>query len=153
MAGGRLLYIFTEFYVTDKNLDGLSPTSPQWIGAWWLGFLLILILSYVCAFLISMFHAKMRRKTDDKPAANPVMNEKPKNINDTTANDNEVDNADNANAEEDVLAMTSKLDYGALRDIPHALLKLITNPTYMCVSLGATCDAFLLAGLFKTNQV
>ena len=51
MVGGRLLNIFTEFYLLDDDaasssaaLDYLDESSPKWIGAWWLGFLLILVL-------------------------------------------------------------------------------------------------------------
>ena len=55
MVGGRLLNIFTEFYLLDDDdtstsssssaaLDYLDENSPKWIGAWWLGFLLILVL-------------------------------------------------------------------------------------------------------------
>ena len=52
MVGGRLLNIFTEFYLLDDEeaspssaaLDYLDVNSPKWIGAWWLGFLLILVL-------------------------------------------------------------------------------------------------------------
>ena len=53
MVGGRLLNIFTEFYLLDdddasssSSLDYLDENSPKWIGAWWLGFLLILVLRY-----------------------------------------------------------------------------------------------------------
>ena len=53
MVGGRLLNIFTEFYLLDDDaasssaaLDYLDESSPKWIGAWWLGFLLILVLRY-----------------------------------------------------------------------------------------------------------
>ena len=52
VVGGRLLNIFTEFYLLDDDeeatssaaLDYLDENSPKWIGAWWLGFLLILVL-------------------------------------------------------------------------------------------------------------
>jgi len=45
VVGGKLLSIFTEFYATDEAslnlISTLTPTSPQWVGAWWLGFLLV----------------------------------------------------------------------------------------------------------------
>ena len=52
VVGGRLLNIFTEFYLLDDASqsspapDYLDENSPKWIGAWWLGFLLILVLRY-----------------------------------------------------------------------------------------------------------
>lgn len=48
VVGGRLLSIFTEFYLTDDVsihlMSSLTPSSPQWVGAWWLGFILIVFL-------------------------------------------------------------------------------------------------------------
>ena len=45
VVGGKLLTIFTEFYASDeihqKLISTLTPSSPQWVGAWWLGFLLV----------------------------------------------------------------------------------------------------------------
>ncbi len=57
VVGGRLLNVFTEFYLVEGESEGdtsmgMSVESPKWIGAWWLGFLLIVVLSYVCAFLM-----------------------------------------------------------------------------------------------------
>ena len=54
VVGGRLLNIFTEFYLMEghEGMDNMTVDSPKWIGAWWLGFLLILALSYLCAILL-----------------------------------------------------------------------------------------------------
>lgn len=128
VVGGRLLNIFTEFYYLEDSDNHLTPTSPQWIGAWWLGFLLILVLSYICAALISIFPAKLRL-----PNGGPE--EKHRSTKKETGDDNV----------ENVLAV-STLEYGRLQDIPKALYNLITNPTYMSITFGATMDAFLLAG-------
>ena len=48
IIGSRLLNIFTEFYIKEvPEIDqSLTPSSPEWIGAWWLGFILIFILRY-----------------------------------------------------------------------------------------------------------
>ena len=37
--------------------------------------------------------------------------------------------------------------YGHLRDLPKALLELVSNATYMCMSMAASMDGFLLAGM------
>jgi hypothetical protein len=141
VVGGRLLNIFTEFYV-DSGIhdDHLAPTSPQWIGAWWLGFLLILVLSYICAALISIFPAKMRSSESNQ--SKQIKPEEEKN-NDNKNND--IDKEVISVTEENVLAV-SKLNYGSIKEMPAALYRLITNPTYMFISMGATMDAFLLAG-------
>jgi hypothetical protein len=40
----------------------------------------------------------------------------------------------------------NRCDYGSLKDMPKAVVSLLTNKTYMCISIGAALDAFLLAG-------
>ena len=50
----------------------------------------------------------------------------------------------------------NRCDYGSLKDMPRAVLSLLKNKTYVCISIGAALDAFLLAGNFfffkKTPQ-
>ena len=41
---------------------------------------------------------------------------------------------------------TNKLDIGKLQDIPKALLRLVKNATWMCITFGGTMDGFILAG-------
>ena len=57
VVGGRLLNIFTEFYLLSSEPESspamqLTVDSAKWIGAWWLGFLIILALSYLCALIL-----------------------------------------------------------------------------------------------------
>jgi hypothetical protein len=120
VVGGRLLNIFTEFYLlsevtNDGNLpppDYLDINSPKWIGAWWLGFLLILVLSYLSAILLAFFPASLPKK----------------DIRGVTKTTEEV------------------VYYGHVKDLPKALYELVSNATYMFISLGASMDGFLLSG-------
>lgn len=125
VVGGRLLNIFTEFYLLqdylepgEKPADYLSLDSPKWIGAWWLGFLIILVLSYACALLLFLFPAVIPQPKEE--------NENEKSKGHVIKNDDY---------------------YALLKDLPHALYKLVSNPTYMCISLGAVMDGFLLTAL------
>ena len=56
----------------------------------------------------------------------------------------EMQGEDTKDPNENVLA--TKLSYGRLQDIPQTLLGLITNLTFMGITLGATMDGFLLTG-------
>ena len=127
MIGGQFLNIFTEFYLNTSTYN-LTPTNPKWVGAWWLGFLLIFVLSIICGLLICFFPASMR---DNEK------NEKQNNSEQQVQDDNE-----------NVLN-TNKLDIGKLQDIPKALLRLVKNATWMCITLGGTMDGFLLAGIMR----
>ncbi len=45
----------------------------------------------------------------------------------------------------------NRCDYGSLKDMPRAVLNLLKNKTYLCISIGAALDAFLLAGVYLIN--
>ena len=42
--------------------------------------------------------------------------------------------------------------YGNLREMPGAIWRLVKNPTYFAISLGACMDAFILAGEMPKNM-
>ena len=70
--------------------------------------------SYICAFTLALFPARMPRKD---------LSEKQRR------------------------EQAEVTYYGHLRDLPRALLELARNATYMSLSVAATMDGFLLAGM------
>ena len=150
VVGGKLLSLVTEFYllsgVSDmKNLrnstisiiNDLSPTSPQWIGAWWLGFLMIVVLALLMAFLLSLFPAKLQQDQQLKE--------------ESTTNEIEKNMSTDMEKDEDVLHV-NRCDYGKVKDMPKVIYQLLTNATYVLMSFGAATDAFLLAGNYQNKK-
>lgn len=146
--GGKLLSLFTEFYrlhdlANLKNFSDstrvlikeLSPTSPQWIGAWWLGFLMIVVLALIMTFILALFPAKLRQEDTE-------------NEDEIDASSKQISKSSQIEKDEDVLHV-NKCDYGKVKDMPKVIYQLITNATYVAMSFGATMDAFLLAGILK----
>ena len=142
--------LFTEFYLLHDltNLEDLSdstkilineltPTSPQWIGAWWLGFLMIVVLALIMTVILALFPAKLRQDN----------NESEENIN-KQYSDKQISQSSQIEKDADVLHV-NKCDYGKVKDMPKVIYQLLTNATYVAMSFGATMDAFLLAGNFK----
>ena len=76
MIGGQLLNLFTEFYSSDPKVQLLSPSDPNWIGAWWLGFLLIFGCSVTLAALISLVPAKLQSNDQQEDKENQTKPEK-----------------------------------------------------------------------------
>ena len=54
MAGGAFLNIYTDvdFGIEIKDLDS---NSPLWVGAWWIGFMVAVFMSWSCALFISKY--------------------------------------------------------------------------------------------------
>ena len=57
------------------------------------------------------------------------------------------DKKQDCNENENVLSPSSKLNYGRLQDLPKTLYGLLKNLPFMGITLGATMDGFLLAGI------
>lgn len=117
VAGGSLLNVYVDL-IEPPGMD-LSPSDPQWIGAWWIGHFFggILILLSSCALLAyprSMPGAKaMRLKAIKEGTIRP----------------------------EDVRIQ------GNLRDMLPATLNLIKNATFMFNTLAVTCGTIIATGL------
>ena len=52
MAGGAFLNIYTD---VDSGIEikDLNSNSPLWVGAWWIGFIVAVFMSWSCALFIS----------------------------------------------------------------------------------------------------
>ncbi|KAG1659415.1 Solute carrier organic anion transporter family member 4C1 [Nymphon striatum] len=48
VVGGQFLNIYTDFYAYDAGSLGLTVSSNLWVGAWWLGFLIVAGLALSC---------------------------------------------------------------------------------------------------------
>ena len=135
LVGGKFLNYFTEFYLIsgdEEVLENFSPTSSQWVGAWWLGFILIVGLGVFSAASLLLFPSKMKVSNQDY--------------------DNAVGKASTGSADDDLMHVDRSAGYGDLKDMPAAIWRLVKNPTYFAISLGACMDAFILAGQFTSNH-
>ena len=54
MAGGAFLNIYTD---VDSGIEikDLNSNSPLWVGAWWIGFMVAVFMSWSCALFISKY--------------------------------------------------------------------------------------------------
>ena len=41
----------------------------------------------------------------------------------------------------------SPISYGKLKDLPHTIWTLLTNPTYMMINIGEGADGFIISGM------
>lgn len=62
IIGYGLGYIFLRIYIVPTLTPIISPDDPRFLGAWWLGWIIIGPVMFVFAFLIRIFPKKILRK-------------------------------------------------------------------------------------------
>lgn len=118
ILSGYILDIYTDWSVDASKL-GLTSESRVWVGAWWLGYLVGSILSFIVAFPTSLLPkqlpcqmwAKLEKKCD-AAAHNP---QKTVNM--------------------------------GFKDLPSNVLSLLHNPTFVFICLAGTTETMILTGL------
>ncbi|KAJ7394323.1 hypothetical protein OS493_000127 [Desmophyllum pertusum] len=118
VAGGPIL---NEVYIQIKQPKGVHLTSrnPQWIGAWWLGYIVAGVAMFFSAVFILGFPREL-------PGSKEMR--------------------DKAIEEGDLPKRNNKLR-GKLRDIVPATVQLLKNPTYMFNALAITAGSMMGAGM------
>nr|XP_054751159.1 solute carrier organic anion transporter family member 4A1-like [Lytechinus pictus] len=121
IIGGAFLNIYTDLNV-DKNSLTVDVTSPLWVGAWWIGFIMNGILLFVFTFIYMGFPKAL-------PGRDKVMAER--RIETQKGQD----------------FQTEKGALNKLRALPRAIISLCTNLPFMFLNVGSVPAFFLVAGL------
>ncbi|XP_022104544.1 solute carrier organic anion transporter family member 4A1-like [Acanthaster planci] len=120
VSGGVFLGIYTDLRADSVNV---TSSDPAWVGAWWIGFVIGAILSYIVAIPMSGFPTEL-------PTTAKIRAEKESQ-------------AHIAGHEEEV----TRPNFGTkLSDIPKAVKYLFINPTFVCVSLAASAESLVISG-------
>nr|XP_009860360.2 solute carrier organic anion transporter family member 4A1-like isoform X1 [Ciona intestinalis]XP_026692687.1 solute carrier organic anion transporter family member 4A1-like isoform X2 [Ciona intestinalis] len=121
LAGASLLGIYTYPDMTVSITD----SSEAWIGAWWMGPLIVGCLGLVVAVPILML---------------------PKTLPGTEKH--RVNRGHEMHNERMALEYAQDKDFGKkFRDFPKCLYVLVRNPVYLLVSIGGAVDSILISGL------
>ncbi|XP_030830175.1 solute carrier organic anion transporter family member 4A1 [Strongylocentrotus purpuratus] len=121
LLGGVFLGMYIDPLISKDELD-ITPRSPVWVGAWWMGFLVTGTLALIVAFPLCGF-------TRSLPGAKKVREQRR----------NEAHNGHQF----EVRAGFSE----SLMDFPRATWMLIRNPAFMCVSMITVTETFSLASI------
>eukprot|EP00057_Strongylocentrotus_purpuratus_P026259 XP_011680733.1 PREDICTED: solute carrier organic anion transporter family member 4A1 [Strongylocentrotus purpuratus] len=121
ILSGSFLNIFTEISIPEGVT--LSTSDPGWVGAWWLGFLIVGSITLLMIIPLSLFPrefpttAKIRAEKANLAHANSGTEE------------------------------TTRAGFGERpSDLLRALRYLFTNPTFVFTCLGGVADALLING-------
>ncbi|GIY60220.1 solute carrier organic anion transporter family member 4A1 [Caerostris extrusa] len=123
LLGGQLLKIYVDYGIDAKEL-GLSPSSTVWVGAWWVGFVFSAVIGFLVAIPMLAFPKTLPSTAKVKAGKVSEMHQK---------------------LEE---SEATRVSFGSsLSDLPASLSLLITNPTFVFLSLAGASEGILLAGL------
>ncbi|XP_045385280.1 solute carrier organic anion transporter family member 4A1 isoform X1 [Lemur catta] len=122
LIGGAMLNIYTDV----GRRTELTPESPLWVGAWWIGFL----GAGAAAFLIAVPILGYPRQLPGSQRY-VVMRA-----------------SETQQLKEDSHGATNSPDFGkTIRDLPLSLWLLMKNPTFILLCLAGATEATLIAGM------
>ncbi|KAL3892415.1 hypothetical protein ACJMK2_004625 [Sinanodonta woodiana] len=124
IVGGQFLSIYVDFERVHQDSVRVTPRDPRWIGAWWLGFLVSCGLFWIIALPLSVFGAEL-------PTARRVRETR---LNQTYKDDGE-------------LQKVFENKQVSIRSLPTTLLRLLRNPTYVCIIISGACEGMVISGM------
>lgn len=123
LIGGQFLKIYVDIGVDPTDL-GLTTSSSVWVGAWWVGFIFTAILGALVAIPLTAFPKTL-------PGALKIQAEKVSEMHQNLQNSEAVRNG-----------------FGtSLKDLPSSFKFLLTNPTFVFLSLAGATEGMLVSGL------
>lgn len=128
ILGGQLLKFYVDVGRVDSNeyRVSISPEDPQWVGAWWIGFL----ISGTLAFLLAIPFCGFPRAL---PGSARLRRERVSEV--------------HRGSEERSETIDSNRGFSlSLKEIPASLKILFSNPTFMSLSLAGACEGLLVSG-------
>ncbi|XP_077145857.1 solute carrier organic anion transporter family member 4C1 [Ranitomeya variabilis] len=121
LIGGQLLNIYIDFEKVDSV--PMSPNDPRWLGAWWIAFLIVGLVTWMLIVPFSCF---------------------PKHLPGTAAVQcQRISQAHNNGSESIVESKNLGKNF---KDFPLALLLLIKNPVLMTLTFASCSDALITTG-------
>ncbi|CAG0919874.1 unnamed protein product [Notodromas monacha] len=121
-VGFVLAYACLQIYVVPGKETGLSPYDPRWLGAWWLGFVIIAGFLAIFAFFMALFPKRIPNKYSNQQEVKRRQEKRSKPQDSVTE---------------------------GFRDIPNVLKRLMTNKIFMGHLIAVCLHVFAYIGFFS----
>lgn len=143
--------VFSRMFVTLEETS-LTPQHPNWIGAWWLGYIVCGALALMAALPLMWFPRRLPRaprhhgneKDHSSTATKGVKSEKYKagNLFELEAKTKKDDKKINKDFNNTFLHYARHM-----KSFLRSMARLLTNPVYMSVIMSTSCAIFSVSGL------
>ena len=134
ILGGSFLGIYVDFSFWNLDIP-LKTSGETWVGAWWVGFVISWIMSWLCALAIFCYPALLPINTASFNNISPNIqsgSDSNRNFNGTT---------------QAYPNLPTNRSRNILVEIPLSILSLLKNPTYLFISIAEAFDALSITGL------
>lgn len=131
ICGFLICSLSLSFYVNPTQ-TGIKPGDPQWLGAWWMGYVIIGPLTAIGGFLIFQFPIRLP-STHDTPAVQLEMSKNSSLVKDATPDVTEV------------LSLWARI-INTVKDLFHQLSYLLRNKHWMLRASSAIITMFSMEG-------
>ena len=132
MLGFVLSYGFLNMYIDPSKTPIITSNDPRWMGAWWLGWIVLGVAMILFAFLVGLFPRNMPKSKKDQQAGwaaiegNSLYDEEGKEALMTEVNSNKKTAFAEMEREEPPAKVKAKM-----KDFPRALKRLLKNKLLM----------------------
>jgi organic anion transporter 4A len=148
VIGGQFLELYVDFYEVSESLR-ISSKDPNWVGAWWLGFIFVWALSWICGIFLFLYPATLpNNKTTFPRKRTSVPNSIENKCLKTYHNSNELlKSPGTGDTASSMIPKSNDSIRNVMNEASNRIIQLMSNPSYVLLVLGGGLDSIMVIGL------
>ena len=149
VIGGQFLELYVDFYRIDKLPENMTSKDPNWVGAWWLGFIFASALSWICGIFMFLYPNSLPTRKDKKQkfARNKQCSSSSQNEEQCVKDFSKELINRQYDTEIPVVTKQKSSITNMLKEPCRKIIQLFKNPSYVLLVLGGATDSVMVIGL------
>ena len=149
VIGGQFLELYVDFYRIDKLPENMTSKDPNWVGAWWLGFIFASALSWICGIFMFLYPNSLPSRKDKKQkfARNKKCSSSSQNEKQCVKDFSKELINRQYDSEIPVVTKQKSSITNMLKEPCRKIIQLFKNPSYVLLVLGGATDSVMVIGL------